>query len=148
MSVIDRRYAGTMLRSFFRYVFLYALLSVTVFFAFLYFSPGWRDYKIQSDTQQTVGKIIQPRCEQHQEVEYAFTAEGKTYRANGMSVQDCQSYRPNQDVVVFYSRSDPINSITEKKPDEAFREDLTPAMLAAMLLPFVFLFFFGGRKRR
>lgn|GEM_PF-2911530 len=148
MGVIDRRFVGNILGSFVRYVFLYAFLSVAVFFAFLYFGPGWRDYKIQSDPQQTVGKITQPRCEQHQEVEYAFSAGGKTYRANGMSVQDCQSYQPNQDVVVFYSRSDPTNSINEKKPDEAFQEDLTPAILTAMLLPFVFLFFFGGRKRR
>jgi hypothetical protein len=148
MPFIDRRYIGNPLRSFVRYVFLYAFLSVTVFFAFLYFGPGWRDYKIRSDTQQTVGKITQRRCEQHQEVEYAFTAEGKTYRANGMAVQDCQSYQPNQDVVVFYSRSDPTNSINERKPDEAFREDLTPVLLAAILLPFVFLLFFGKRKRR
>jgi hypothetical protein len=88
-------------------------------------------HDLSKSSRVTEGEIVETYPQIHSTCEYRFSVDGKSYDHAGRS---CGDSRVGQRVAVYFSPSNPANSINGD-PRAWFINDLIPFVLAVVLLP-------------
>ncbi|HXM00138.1 MAG TPA: hypothetical protein VN932_09425 [Rhizomicrobium sp.] len=126
---------------------------VAVFAIGLSFLNVPRLYRLVAHGGQTIGRVTQKICENHNGVDYEYVVQGKLYRDGDIMVVDCRDLHVGQHVSVFFDRMDPKNSSLGNPVAELENEAISILMVCLVFPPLIIfgvIRFFrkGGRTRK